>query len=403
MIEIPRLLNPNFKHSFFLFGPRQVGKTTLIKKLFCEENTYFYNLLKISDFIRLQNNPEIIIEDIKARSKKITHVVIDEVQKLPEILDLVHYMIEELENPPIFILTGSSARKLKRGQANLLGGRALNYHLAPLTHIELINAEEKKITFFSLKKALEIGTLPQIYLADEREFANSYLESYVDIYLKEEIKSEAVVRNLGSFVEFLRFAAEENGNTLNYAKISQDIGVSASTVKEYFQILEDTLIAFFLKPYSRTIRKKIVKSAKFYFFDTGVQRALAKRLSQELIPKTKDYGKCLEHFIIKEFIHLSKYLNRDLDFSFYRTESGAEVDLIITTPSKEVYALEIKSSDAPRKQEFGGLRSFQKVCPEAKLCCLSLAPHKYCLDGITIYPWQEFFKEFFNCSRTCLA
>ncbi len=399
MAKIARLLKPNLKANFFLFGPRQVGKTTLIKELFKDENTYSYNLLKLNDFTRLQNNPELLIEDIKARNKKITHIVIDEVQKLPKILNLVHYAIEELENPPVFILTGSSARKLKNGQANLLGGRALNYHLAPFTHIELLKAQEQKITLFSLKKSLEFGTLPQIYLTQDTNLAKSSLESYVDIYLKEEIKSEALVRNLGTFVEFLRFAAEENGNTLNFAKISQDIGVSASTVKEYFHILEDTLIAFFLLPYSRTIRKKIVKSPKFYFFDTGVQRTLAKQLNQELIPKTKDYGKCFEHFIIKEFIHLSKYLNRDLEFSFYRTESGAEVDLIITTATKEIYAIEIKASENPRKQELGGLGSFQEVCPEAKLCCISLAPHQYNLDDIKIYPWQEFFQEIFNTNN----
>lgn len=396
-LKIPRILEFNSNYSFFLFGPRQVGKTSLIKKLFSTDTTIFYNLLKINDFIRLQNNPDLLIEDIKSRDKKITHIVIDEVQKLPKILDLVHYALEELENPPHFILTGSSARKLKQGNANLLGGRALNFYLAPLTHVEILNAEKLGIIDFSLKKVLEFGTLPKIYMETDRNQSVSMLESYVDIYIKEEIKSEALVRNLGAFVEFLRFSAEENGNTLNFSKIAQDIGISASTIKEYFSILEDTLLAFFLYPYSRTVRKKIIKSPKFYFFDTGVQRALARQASQELLPKTSSYGKAFEHFIIKEFIHLSKYLNRDLQFSFYRTESGSEVDLIIQKPCGEIYALEIKASVTPSRQELRGLLSFKEVCPQAKMICVSLSPQKYQLEEFMIYPWQEIFREIFSC------
>ncbi len=391
-LKIPRLLDFNSNYSFFLFGPRQVGKTSLIKKLFSADTTIVYNLLKINDFIRLQNNPDLLIEDLKYRDKKITHIVIDEVQKLPKIFDLVHYALEELENPPHFILIGSSARRLKQSNANLLGGRALNFYLAPLTHVEILNAEKLGIIDFSLKKVLEFGTLPKIYMETDRNQSLSMLESYVDIYIKEEIKSEALVRNLGAFVEFLRFSAEENGNTLNFSKIAQDIGISASTIKEYFFILEDTLLAFFLYPYSRTVRKKIIKSPKIYFFDTGVQRALARQASQELLPKTSSYGKAFEHFIIKEFIHLSKYLNRDLQFSFYRTESGSEVDLIIQKPCGEIYALEIKASVTPSRQELRGLLSFKEVCPQAKMICVSLSPQKYQLQEFMIYPWQEIFR-----------
>ncbi len=392
-MRISRLIKISKKHSFFLFGARQTGKSTFIRELFPKETTLVYNLLKIDDFTRLQNNPDLLIEDIKIRDKKITHVVLDEVQKIPKILDHVHYLIEETANPPYFILTGSSARKLKRGQANLLGGRALNYFMAPLTHLELLKAEQQEICSFSLKKVLEYGGLPSIYLEEDQEIAAKLLTDYVDVYLKEEIKEEALVRNLGSFIEFLRFAAEENGNTLNFTKIASDIGVNASTVKEYFLILEDTLIAFFLRPYSKTVRKTISKSPKFYFFDTGVKRALAKETNLELIPKSHEFGKAFEHFIIKEFIHLSKYLNQNFDFSYYRTESGAEVDLIVTTPKKEVYAIEIKATNVPRKQELRGLYSFKEICPKAKLCCVSLSPNKYQIDEIMVYPWQEIFKE----------
>ena len=248
---------------------------------------------------------------------------------------------------------------------------------------------------FELKKALEYGTLPNIYLEEDPIVAKQLLERYVDTYLKEEIKEEALVRNLGSFVEFLRFAAEENGNLINFSKISKNTMVSSNTIQEYFQILEDTLLAFFLRPYSRTIRKKITKSPKFYFFDTGVVRALARELSLELEPSTKRFGHAFEHFIIKEFLHLSKYLDRDLDFSFYRTESGAEVDLIITNGKKEIFAIEIKASNRPRKQELRGLKSFKEVCPEAQLYCASLTPNRYMEGDVWVYPWQDLFEIFF--------
>jgi len=388
-MSIFRTLKLSKNGHIFLFGPRQVGKSTLIKDSFPNTKTIFYNLLNFSEFSRLQNNPELLIEDLRIRKPQIKYVVIDEIQKLPALLDQVHHIIEDIENPPFFILTGSSARKLKRGQANLLGGRALNFNLAPFTYEELINAQTEKKTVFSLKKALEIGTLPNIYLEQDSLTAKQRLESYVEVYLKEEIKEEALVRNLGSFIEFLRFAAEENSNPLNFSKIASDIGVSAVTVKEYFSILEDTLIAFFLRPYSRTVRKKVTKTPKFYFFDTGVKRALARETSMELIPKTKEFGKAFEHYFIKELINISKYKDRNYDFSYYRTESGAEVDLIVTTPKKDIYAIEIKSSISPKASELKGLKSFQAVCPQAKLCCASLSPKKYQLHDITIYPWEE--------------
>lgn len=388
---ITRILDLPRDRSFFLFGPRQVGKSTLIQHRFSQESTIFYNLLLQKQLTRLSKDPDLLIEDLKTRPAEKEIVVIDEVQKLPQILDVVHYIIENTKNPPRFILTGSSARKLKRGQANMLGGRLFSYSLMPLIFPELKTDES-----FSLKKVLEFGTLPNIYLEKNTKLAAELLDSYVDVYLKEEIKAEALVRNLTSFTEFLRFAAEENGNNINFSSIAKDTGVSSNTIKEYFQILDDTLLGFYLLPFSRTVRKKVVKSPKFYFFDTGIKRALCNETSLELELKTKAYGKAFEHYIVKEIVHAAKYLNRNLEFSFYRTESGAEVDLIISKPNKEICAIEIKAKDHIRKSDLRGLKSFKAVCPEAQLFCVSLAPHVQDLDGIKVLPWQKIYDSFLN-------
>lgn len=219
-------------------------------------------------------------------------------------------------------------------------------------------------------------------------------------YLNEEIKAEALVRNLDSFIQFLQFAAEENGNIVNFSNIAKATGVSSTTIKEYFHILEDTLLGFFLLSYSRSHRTRLVKHPKFYFFDTGIQRALANQLTLNLEPGSKIFGNVFEHFIIKEIIHLSKYLQNDFKFSFYRTEAGAEVDLIIETPQKITYAIEIKSTIDPQPQYLGGLRSFKNNCPEAKLICACQAPYKRELDDIMIYPWQELLKKILESEST---
>lgn len=387
-----RILKLPKKHSFFLFGPRQVGKTTLIKASFDSKTCLFYDLLIPEEYRRLRLNPGRFRDEIVYREKKYTHVFIDEVQKLPEILDEIHYLLENTQNPPYFILTGSSARKLKRSNANLLGGRAFSYSLFGFVYREII--AEKKV---SLYKVLELGTLPPIYLAESREEAILGLRAYVDTYIKEEIQLEALVRNLDTFTEFLKFAADENSNILNYSNIASDIGVSSTTIKEYYQILEDTLIGFHLRPYSSRLRKKLAKHPKFYFFDTGVCRALQQRLSLDLSSGTREFGKVFEHFVIKEFVHLSRYLNPDYKLSYYRTENNAEVDLIIEAPSGEVFAIEIKATDSPRVAELRGLKSFRDLSPAAQLVCVSLAEKRYKLDkDILVCPWQEIFDLVFD-------
>ncbi len=445
--NIDRILKLPLKHSFFLFGPRQVGKTTLIKNSFGLDSCLIYDLLIPEELRRLKMNPGRFRDEITYRDSKYTHVFIDEVQKLPEILDEIHYLLENMKKPPAFILSASSVRKLKgtarkrtssrlrrtndrsvssihedheddenaeiedceqspkRSNANMLGGRAFSFSLFGLTHLELMQSSK-----FSLYRSLEFGSLPAIYLLSmgdgtvaeigvrqQWQDAILALRSYVNTYIKEEIQMEALVRNLDTFTEFLKLAADENTNVLNYSNIASDIGVSSATVKEYYQILEDTLLGFYLRPYSSRLRKKLSKHPKFYFFDTGVTRALQQKLSLELTPKTKEFGKAFEHFIIKEFIYTANYLNPDYQFSYYRTENNAEVDLIIEAPTGKVFAVEIKASDTPKNSELKGLKSFKTLIPKASLICASLAKKRYKLDeDIWVYPWAEVFELVFN-------
>lgn len=368
--------------SFFLFGPRQTGKSTLLKGIFPADRTLYYDLLKSDQFLRLTANPSLFREEVFFRSAQVTHVVIDEVQKIPLLLDEVHHLMES-PNPPCFILTGSSARKLKRTKANLLAGRALTSHLHPLTAEELG-------PLFSLTKSLQCGTLPSVYLEEREEVARERLRSYVETYLKEEIEIEAQVRQIGAFIRFLTIAGTENGHVLNFSNISRDVGTNYQTVKSYFQILEDTLIGWFLFPYQKSLRKRHAQHPKFYFFDTGVVRALTKQVSVPLEPRTPEFGRAFEHFVLLEILRWNDYARKDLTFSFYRTESGAEVDLIVETPEGRTIAVEIKAKDDVSSTDLRGLRSFAEVRPKTRLVCLGLASYPRKIGEIVILPWQQF-------------
>ncbi|MBT6844067.1 MAG: ATP-binding protein [Candidatus Melainabacteria bacterium] len=382
-----RLVKLPENKSFFLFGPRQVGKTTVLGEFFDDKNTLVYNLLDPDTFNALNLSPSNFKNEITSRKKNVSHVIVDEIQKLPELLDQVHLLLES-ENPPCFALSGSSARKLKKSGANLLGGRAWTIAMYPLCYQEFLLNKQT----FNLEQALNYGTLPAIYLEEDDFAKEQVLKAYINTYLKEEIKEESLVRNIKGFSNFLRFSAEENGNVLNFSNIARDTGVDSKTVKEYFQILEDTLIGFFLMPFASSHRTRLVKHPKFYFFDTGVHRALTNKLSLKLEKKTKAYGNAFEHFIIKELMNYSNYINKDYDFFFYRTEAGAEVDLIIKKPDDSFLAIEIKASINPELKNLKGLFSFKDLYPEAELICLSQATKRRKLKEITILPWQEIFE-----------
>jgi predicted AAA+ superfamily ATPase len=330
MIVFDRFFKPvkeSKQRSFFLFGPRQTGKTFLLNRLFPQAP--YYNLLLSDVFFQLSRRPMRIREEVLAHHEHgtlVQPIVIDEVQKLPLLLDEVQYLIDSFSFH--FILTGSSARKLKRGGANLLAGRARTHFLFPLVANEIPD--------FSLNRALNYGTLPSIYLSDEPW---EDLSAYCGTYLQEEIQSEGVVRRIENFSRFLETAALSNGELLNFENVAGDCAVPPRTVREYFYILEDTLVGTMLRPFRKTRKRKSVSSAKFYFFDVGVGNVLAKR--RNVVPKSEGYGKVLEHFIFTELRAYLSYTNDDRELSFFRTTGGQEVDFII---GDEV-AVEVKSSD----------------------------------------------------------
>lgn len=385
---ITRECNIPRDNSFFLFGPRQTGKSTLIQSTFPEDSTLYYDLLKSEEYRRLSANPQLLREEVLHRRPGKQVVVIDEIQRIPDLLNEVHSLMES-PHPPVFALTGSSARKLKRSHANLLAGRALSYHLFPLTAQEL-GAE------FSLQRAMALGTLPPIYMAPSDELAAERLRAYVDTYLREEIELEAQVRQIDAFLRFLSIAGHESGNILNFSNISRETGTSYQTVKNYFQILEDTLIGQFLFPYQKSFRKRHARHPKFYFFDNGVLRALIRKLTVPLEPQTPEYGRAFEHFVILETHRISSYHRLDFALSFYSTEGGAEVDLVIETPRGNVVAVEIKSTNALQSTHLRGLRSFSEVVPKAILVCVCTTPHPTRIGKVHALPWQDYLEALRN-------
>ena len=380
---IKRMLSIPKNKNIFIFGPRQTGKSTLINKIFSEKESHFYNLLEVDTYNKLLANPQIFRHEVEAicvtENKK--NIIVDEVQKIPQILDEVHNLIEK-KLPCNFILSGSSSRKLKRFQANMLAGRAWSFHLFPFVYKEI----KKK---FSLDDVLRFGSLPSVNILKTNNEKQEVLRSYVNTYIKEEIEMEANIRNLGSFLRFLPIAAAENGEILNYSNVAREAGIKSPTVKEYYKILEDTLIGFFLLPYNRSVRKRLVRHPKFYFFDLGVVSALNKKLKTPLLESSYEYGKAFEHFFICEIFRLNEYLRLDLDISFYRTERGAEVDLVLQTPKGETIAVEIKSTKNPVRKHCSGLYSFKKVVPEAKLFLISRASNSMKFDDVLVLPWEK--------------
>lgn len=381
-----RLRHFSHKHSFFLFGPRGTGKSTLLKKRFDKDVCLWLDLLDSGIEDQFFRNPSQLYAIVKALPDEIVYVVIDEIQKVPKLLDEVHRLIEETDK--IFILTGSSARKLKHGGANLLAGRAFVYHLYALSCFELKNQ-------FELEKALHWGTLPKIFSLGEDADKEMFLRSYADTYLKEEIWNEQVVRKLQSFRRFLEVAAQCNGRILNYANIARDVGVDDKTIKEYFFILEDTMIGFFLEPFHNSFRKRLVEKPKFYFFDTGVVRSLARRLSIPLTPKTAAYGEAFEHYILLEFIRLGSYFQPDYRFSFIRTTNDVEIDLVIERPGKPLLCVEIKSSDSIDDINISAFKRITKDIENCEAIVLSQDRFMKKFDHVTCYPWKQGIEEIF--------
>ncbi len=299
-------------------------------------------------------DPDILYRQVAARAHDIDWVIIDEVQKVPKLLDIVHRIIENPDFPaPKFAMTCSSARKLKRGAANLLAGRAFVYNLFPLTHLELGNA-------FDLDAILKWGSLPRVVTLSSDVEREEYLRAYATTYLKEEVWAEHLVEDLDPFRAFVEIAAQTNGTIVNFAKVAADVGINEKTVRRYFQILDETLVGFFLDSFHRSVRKRQIKSPKFYLFDLGVTWSLARMLKQNLVAPSSLYGMAFEHFIISECIRLNEYLRLDYRFSYLKVNEGVEIDLIMERPGMPNALVEIKSATNPPDSAAAHLRRLRK-------------------------------------------
>jgi len=365
------------RKSIFLFGPRQTGKTFLLNRLF--PDSPIYSLLKSDEFLRISQRPQIIREELLANREVIGNkpVIIDEIQKLPFLLDEVHYMIEEYGIT--FVLTGSSPRKLKRGSANLLGGRARTRHLFPLVSHEVPD--------FDIVRACNFGMIPSIYQSDEPV---EDLKSYCGNYLQEEIQAEGLVRRIENFSRFLETAALVNGELVNMESLSSDTGIPSNSLREYFSILEDTLIGSMLKPFKRAVHRKAISKVKFYLFDIGVCNILAKR--GNIHPKSTLFGNTFEHFIYNELRTYLSYYRDDRSLSFWRDRYGNEVDFIIG----DEIAIEVKASYMVSSKHLKGLRLISEEIPFKHKIVVSMDPTPRLIDDILILPYKEFLSQLWN-------
>ena len=355
--------------SIFLWGARQTGKSTLLNSLFPEAK--YYDLLKADEFERLHRRPSLLREELMLSGES-DLVIIDEVQKVPELLDEVHWLIT---NRGIrFILCGSSARKLKRSGANLLGGRAVRNVLYPFVSEEFPD--------FNLIRAVNNGMLPRHYLIEN---PHKRLQAYIGDYLQEEIRAEALTRNLNSFSRFLEIAALTNGEIVNYNNIATDAGVSAPTIKEYFSILSETMLGYMIPAYAKAIKRRLIQSPKFYYFDVGIVNYLTKR--HELAPGSVDFGHAFEHLIIQELIAYLGYTDNTNTLSYWRTTSGYEVDAILGDAK---IAIEIKSTEEVQSRHLKGLKAFSEEHPEARLIVVSLDRTPRVMNGVEILPATDF-------------
>lgn len=375
--RIPKLSNSN---SFFLFGARGVGKSSLIEKHFRQKNTLLIDLLKAEWEDELQKRPDYLIEAIAKSPKKPDWVIIDEVQKIPKLLDIVHHLIETKKIK--FALTGSSARKLKRGSANLLAGRAFAFELFPLTHLELKND-------FDLHRYLTYGGLPALTNFSSESDIHLYLKTYVSTYLKEEIQAEQIVRNLKPFRLFLDVAAQMNAKVVNFSKIAKDVDADTKTVQNYFEILKDTHVGVLLNSHDDSLRKRQKKNPKFYYFDTGVVRSLNRKLNLPLKKGSFEYGDLFEQFLILEMHRLNSYYSLDYRFSYLQTNNNLEVDIIVERPGLPTAFVEIKSKENILEQDFAPLSLLKRDYPKNQYFCLSNDTNNRTENGIIVLHWKQ--------------
>lgn len=370
------------ERSFFLFGPRQTGKSSLIQSRFGEAS-WTVNLLHGEEYARYAKHPGQYRLDVTEKVRTgVSRFILDEVQRIPDLLNEVHALIEQYPDRQ-FIMLGSSARKLKRGGANMLGGRAAQRFLHPFTRQELGER-------FNLDDALRFGTLPPLLDLSENDKQDT-LRSYAETYLREEIQMEGIVRNLGGFYRFLEVAGSASGELLNFSNVARESQLPVRTVQSYYEILEDTLIGFRLLPWVKSERKRMVAHPKFYFFDTGVTNAVNRRLAAS--PDPRLHGRLFEQFLILEVYRHLQYAMSESRIFFWRTNTGAEVDLLVERHGAMIGAYEFKSASETGGTDFSGLRSFRTENPGVPLTVVYRGTQPYSTDGIRIIPWQQFLEE----------
>lgn len=360
--------------SIFVFGARQTGKSTLLMER--HPDAKWYDLLDSRTLERLRRNPSILGQEL-AMLPNDSMVVIDEIPLLPELLNEVHRMI--VQKNLRFVLCGSSARKLKRQGTNTLGGRAIPMRLFPLVSAEIPD--------FDLLKAVNQGMLPRHYIADS-EVAWRRMQAYIGVYLKEEIKAESLVRNLQAFNRFMEVAALTDGEMVNYTNIASDCGIDSKTVKEYFSILEETLVGYMVPAYQKVVKRKLRQAPKFYYFDVCVPNYLLGR--KRLTPGSADFGHAFEHLIIQELVAYLSYNNKDNALSYWHTYTDQEVDAVLGDAK---VAIEIKSSTQVQPRQLSGLKAFKEEHPDARLVMVSLDAQPRLLNGVEIYPANVFLQK----------
>lgn len=364
-------IDKELEDNIFLFGARQTGKSTILRNKL--SGNIFIDLLDTTVKKRFSKHPGLLYEMLRNKPEG-TLVIIDEIPEVPELLNEVHRLMSEYGHR--FVLCGSSARKLKRKGYNTLGGRALPCYFYPLVSAEIPD--------FDLEHALLNGLIPPHYKAKNAE---RKLSAYVDVYLKEEIKEESLVRNLDAFQRFLEVAALTDGEMINYNNIAQDCGVSASTVASYFEILQDTLIGYIIPAYRKTMKRRLVQAPRFYYFDVGVANYLLHR--KQLVRGTTDYGHAFEHFVIQEIKAYIGYNHINEELTYWRTYTGIEVDAII---GEARIAIEIKSVEEVLPRHLKGLKAFAEEYPNSRRIIVSLDLFNRTIEDIESIYIMDFLK-----------
>jgi predicted AAA+ superfamily ATPase len=372
MYERKQIFEGSGNESLFLWGARQTGKSFLLKTLFPQAMKF--DLLLTSEYGRLARNPGLLREILLA-DKNVSLVIIDEIQRIPALLNEIHWLITNTNVR--FIMSGSSPRKILRSGANLLGGRALRYELYPLVSVEIPD--------FDLLRALNKGLLPRHYDASNPK---KMLTAYIGSYLRDEIATEARIRNIPAFGRFLETAALTNGEIVNYTNIASDTGVSVPTVKEYFQILEDTLLGRYLPSFQKKPKRRVIQAPKFYFFDIGIVNSLLNRGKIER--GSEIFGKAFEHFIYQEIYAHSRYSDLNYPVYYWRTTSQIEIDFVL---GDHEVAIEVKATSQANNRHLKGLKSFAEEYPVKQLILVTNDLYPRLVEGIMVLPYAVFLQK----------